>query len=232
LLTILKTNVNAKNLPCRIFEIADTFIPAEKKGNLPVEKTKLSLVCDSSFRDLRGVIEGLINSFDRDAQTIFAPEDLVWAETGAQILRDRKNYGVAGIVSRAVKEKYDFTELSPCAAELDFEALLGLQKGDIKVKPIPRFPAIQRDLSIIVNENIRWNNIIDAIKTKAPVVLEKIQFVGIYRGEGIPPGKKSVTLSLRFRDEDGTLTHETVDSFQSEIVSSLNKCVAAELRTV
>ena len=232
LLTVLKTNVNAKNLPCRIFEIADTFIPAEQKGNLPVEKTKLSLVCDSSFRDLRGVIEGLINSFDRDAQTIFATEDLVWAEMGAQILIDRKNYGVAGIVSRAVKEKYDFTELSPCAAELDFEALLCLQKGDIKVRPIPRFPAIQRDLSIIVNENIRWTDIIDAIKSKAPVALEKIQFVGIYRGEGIPSDKKSVTLSLRFRDEDGTLTHEIVDSFQSEIVSSLNKRVAAELRTV
>jgi phenylalanyl-tRNA synthetase beta chain len=232
LLTVFKTNVNAKNLPCRIFEIADTFITAEQKGVLPVEKTKLSLVCDGNFRNLRGVIEGLINSFDRKVQTVFTPVDLVWAETSAQILIDGKNCGVAGIVSGVVKEKYDFTELSPCAAELDFEMLLGLQKGDIKVKPIPRFPAIQRDLSIIVNENIRWTDIIDAIKIKAPVVLEKIQFIGIYRGEGIPSGKKSVTLSLRFRDEDGTLTHETVDSFQFEIVSSLNKCVAAEFRTV
>jgi phenylalanyl-tRNA synthetase beta chain len=231
LLTVLKTNVNAKNLPCRIFEIADTFIPAEKKGILPIEKTKLSLVCDGSFRDLRGVIEGLINTFDKDTQTVFAPEGLVWAEMGAQILIDGKNCGVAGIVSRAVKEKYDFIGLSPCAAELDYEILLGLQKGDIKVKPIPRFPAIQRDLSIIVNENIRWADIINAIKTKAPVVLENIQFVGIYRGEGIPSDKKSVTLSLLFRDEDGTLTHQTVDRFQSEIVSNLNKSVAAELRT-
>ncbi|MHC4641729.1 MAG: phenylalanine--tRNA ligase subunit beta [Planctomycetota bacterium] len=232
LLTVLKTNVNARNLPCRIFEIADTFIPAEKKGVLPVEKTKLSLVCDGNFRDLRGVIEGLIKSFDKDAQTVFVPTNLGWAETGAQILIDGENIGVAGIAGRAVKEKYDFTELAPCAAELDFEMLLVLQRSDIKVKPIPRFPAIQRDLSIIVDENTCWADITDAVKTEAPTELENIQFVGIYRGQGIPTDKKSVTLSLRFRDEDGTLTHETVDNFQTDIVKNLNKCVSADLRTV
>ncbi|MHC4545728.1 MAG: phenylalanine--tRNA ligase subunit beta, partial [Planctomycetota bacterium] len=82
LLTILKTNVNAKNLPCRIFEIADTFLPADKKGVLPIEDTKLAMVCDSNFRDLRGVIEGLIKSVNREAQTVFAPADLLWAQTG------------------------------------------------------------------------------------------------------------------------------------------------------
>jgi len=232
LLTVLKTNVNAKNLPCRIFEIADTFVPAEKKGVLPIENTKLAMVCDSNFRDLRGVIEGLIKSIDREAQTVFAPADLLWAQTGSQIMVNDKVAGVAGIIGRAVKEKYDFTELSPCAAELDFELMLSLQRGAIKVKPIPRFPAIQRDLSIIVDEKICWADIIDAIKTKAPTELENIQFVGIYRGEGIPSGKKSVTLSLRFRDEDGTLTHETVDRFQTDIVKNLDKRVEAQLRTV
>ncbi len=231
LLTVLKTNVNAKNMPCRIFEIADTYVPADQKGTLPVEKAKLALVSDSIFRDLRGVIEGLIKSIDRDAQAVFEPTDLVWAETGAQILIKGKTCGTAGVVSRAVKEKYDFTELSPCAAELDFETLLALKRGDIKVKPIPRFPAIQRDLSIIVDENIRWADIIEAVKQKATPELENIQFAGIYRGQGIPTGKKSITLSLRFRDEDGTLTHEKVDSFQNNIVKNLNKCVSADLRT-
>jgi phenylalanyl-tRNA synthetase beta chain len=232
LLAVLKTNVNAGNLPCRIFEIADTYIPDSKKAKLPLEKTKLTLVCDSKFRDLRGVIEGLVKSIDRNIQAVFTPVDLVWAEVGAQILIDGKNFGVAGIIGRAVKEKYDFTELSPCAAELDFELLLALQRGDIKVKSIPRFPAIQRDLSIIVDENVSWAQVIEAVKQKATPELENIQFVGIYRGQGIPSGKKSVTLSLRFRDEDGTLTHELVGGFQTEILNSLNKYIAAQLRTV
>jgi len=232
LLNVLKTNANAGNLPCRIFEIADTFVPADKEGVLPTENTKLAIVCDSDFRALWGVIEDLIKSVDRDANTVFEPAHLIWAENGARILINEKVAGVAGIVGGAVKQKYDFTDLSPCAAELDFDMFLALQRGAIKVEPIPRFPAIQRDLSIIMDEKIRWSDIIDAVKKKASVELENIQFVGIYRGEGIPSGKKSVTLSLRFRDEDGTLTHETVDRFQADIVDNLNKRVGARLRTV
>jgi len=235
LLGVLKTNINAKNSPCRIFEIADTFVPRpqrDKESNLPIEKTKVALVCDSNFRDLRGVIEGLIKSVDRDAQTVFTPAGLVWAQTGAQVVVNGEVIGTAGIVSKAVKQKFDFKELSPAAAELEFERLFALQRGTVKVKAIPRFPAIQRDLSIVVNDKKSWADIIDAVKQKASPELENIQFVGIYRGEGIPSGKKSVTLSVRFRDEDGTLTHETVDRFQADIVENLKSLVGAKLRTV
>jgi phenylalanyl-tRNA synthetase beta chain len=232
LLGVLKTNVNAKNLPCRIFEIADTFVPTERQGELPIQKAKLALVSDGDFRDLRGVIEGLINSLARDIQINFVPAELLWAQTGAEILLDSQPLGTVGIISQAVREKLDFKDLTPCAAELEFEQLMSLARGAIKVKPIPRFPAIQRDLSIIVDEEIRWAEIIKAIESKAIPELEDVRFVGIYRGKGIPSGRKSVTLSLRFRDEDGTLTHETVDNFETEIVRSLNESVAAELRTV
>ncbi len=233
LLGVLKTNVNAKNLPCRIFEIADTFVPAESQGGeLPIQKTKIAMVCDGDFRDLRGVIEGLINSIGRNAQIDFAPVDLIWAQTGANILLNSQLIGTAGIVSQAVRQKLDFKDISPCAAELDFEQLMSLAGGAVKVRPIPRFPAIERDLSIIVGEAIPWADIIKTIKSKASGELEDIRFVGIYRGKGIPSGSKSVTLSLRFRDEDGTLTHETVDGFEADIVRSLAETVAAELRTV
>ena len=235
LLGVLKTNLNAKNLPCRIFEIADTFVPRPERGKentLPIEKTKLALVCDSDFRDLRGVIEGLIKSIDRDTQTVFTPLGLVWAQTGSQIVANGNVIGTAGIVSQAVRDKFDFKDLSPCAAELDFEQLSALQSGAMKVKPIPRFPAIQRDLSIIVDEPVAWADIVGAVNKKASAELEEIQFVEIYRGKGIGPGKKSVTLSLRFRDEDGTLTHDTVDRFQADIVESLAKSLDAKLRAV
>jgi len=115
---------------------------------------------------------------------------------------------------------------------MKFEPLLALQSGAVKVQPLPRFPAIQRDLSIIVHEGIRWADIIEAIRKKASDQLEDIQFVGIYHGKGIPPGKKSVTFSLRFRDEEGTLTHDMVDGFQADIVKSLARFVGAELRAV
>ena len=232
LLNVLKTNLNAKNVPCRIFEIADAFIPTGKAGELPIEKTKLAIVCDSDFHLLRGVIEGLIKSINNDAQAVFTPADLLWAQTGAQILVDSKPIGIAGVVSQAVINKFDFKELAPSVAELDFDQLLALQTGPVKVKPIPKFPAIQRDLSIIVDESVPWTNIEAAVNKKSPNELQDIQFVGIYRGRGIPSGKKSVTFTLTFRDEDGTLTHDAVDGFEKTIVGSLNNSVGAKLRTL
>ncbi len=232
LLGVLKTNVNAKNLPCRIYEVADTFVPTGDKRSLPVEEAKLAMVCDGDFRTLRGAIEGLVKRIDRNAQLEFRPAKLIWAEGGAEITVNGNIMGSAGIFSPAVRQKFDFKDLSPVGAELEFERLAKLQSGPLKVTPIPRFPAIQRDLSIVVDESVRWSDIVEAVTKKAPDELEDVTFVDIYRGKGIPPGRKSVTLSLCFRDEQGTLTHETVDGFQAHIVAGLAQSVGAELRAV
>jgi phenylalanyl-tRNA synthetase beta chain len=232
LLGVLKTNLNVGNSPCRIFEIADTFVPtAESNTALPVEKTKLALVCDSDFRDLRGVVEGLITNINRDAQVVFAPAEQAWAQTAAEITVDGSRIGFASVVSDTLKDKFDFEDVTACAAELEFEALLTLQRGELKARSIPRFPAIVRDLSLIVDEQVRWADIVKAVNKKAPAELEQTCFIGIYRGEAISPGKKSVTLSLKFRDADGTLTHESVDRLEADIVAELTSSVGAELRT-
>jgi len=232
LLGVLKTNVNAGNLPCRIYELADTFAPADDRSKLPAEETRLALVCDGDLRDICGVVEGLIKSIHREAEIIFVPGDVVWAQAGANIMVNGKAMGSAGIISEAIRDKFDFKELKPCAAELSFESLLALPCGPVKVKPIPRFPAVERDLSLIVNEEVRWSEIIEAVRDSAGAELEDIQFVGIYRGKGIGEGQKSLTLSLQFRDENGTLTHEAVDAFEQPIVEALAQAVGAERRTV
>ncbi|MFZ0034687.1 MAG: phenylalanine--tRNA ligase subunit beta [Sedimentisphaerales bacterium] len=235
LLTVIKTNLNVKNTPCRVFEIADTFVPRtgrSKADTLPIEKTKLAIACDGDFSLLRGAVDGLIKSVNRDAEVVFTPAELVWAQTGAQIIVNSKLIGVAGVVSHAVKDKFDFKNVTPCAAELDFELLSTLQTGPVKVKSIPKFPAIERDLSIVVAEDVRWTDIAAAVNKKSPNELEDVRFVGIYRGKGIPSGQKSLTLTLRFRDQDGTLTHETVDHFQTDILNSLTEATGAQLRTL
>jgi len=192
------------------------------------------LVCDcrcAGIRDLRGVVEGLILNINRDAQIDFAPAEQAWAQTAAEIMVNGSRIGFAGVVSDALKDKFDFEDVTACAAELEFEALLALQSGELKVKPIPRFPAIVRDLSLIVDERVRWADIVGAVNRKASAELEQTCFVGIYRGKTIPVGKKSVTLSLRFRDADGTLTHDSVDRLEADIVAELTSSVGAELRT-
>ncbi len=232
LLEVLRTNVNARNLPCRIYEMADTFVPAGAKDSLPQERTKVALVTDEGLRPLRGAVESLIRSLHRTVDVRFEPAKLAWAEVGARILANGREIGQAGVFSDAVRQKYDFKDLTPCGAELDFEELMALESGPIKIRPIPRFPAVDRDLSILVSEQTAWDGIAKAVESVAPPELEDIRFVDIYRGKGIAPGKKSVTLSLRFRDEDGTLTHDAVDRHQAAILESLAKAVGAELRTV
>ncbi|MBN1361623.1 MAG: phenylalanine--tRNA ligase subunit beta [Sedimentisphaerales bacterium] len=232
LLGVLKTNANARNLPCRLFEMADTFVASDDKDALPTEGMKLALVCDSDLRQVRGAVEGLIKRLDPHADVTFVPADLNWAEVGAHVTVGGNVIGTAGIFAQAVREKLDFKDMSPVGAELDFEALLALKAGPIKIRPIPRFPAIERDLSIVVSEETPWAHIAKAVEDSAPAELEDIRFVDIYRGKGISSGRKSVTLSLRFRDDDGTLTHETVDGYQAAIVESLSLAVEAQLRTL
>jgi phenylalanyl-tRNA synthetase beta chain len=232
LLEVLKTNVNAKNLPCRIYEIADTFIPTGVKDALPRERAKLGLVADGEFRVLRGAVEGLIQRIHHGAAVEFVPAELPWAQAGARVLVNGRILGEAGVFSDAIRQRFDFKDLAPCGAELDFDELLELGSGSVKIKPIPRFPAIERDLSIVVAEPVRWAEIGRAVREVAPAELEDVRFVDIYRGKGVSPGTKSVTLSLRFRDEDGTLTHEAVDQYQAAILESLKRAIAAELRTL
>jgi len=232
LLGVLKLNYNAGNLPCKVYELANTFKPTDgASGELPIEKTKLGLVCDGRLRDIRGVIEGLVDTLDRDAQVTFAQGQVPWANVGAEIrLNEDTVIGCMGIVSQQVRNEFDLKDMSVCAAELDFERLIELETKSKKIKPIPRFPAVVRDLSIIVDEQTTWADITAAIKRKSSRQLEKVDFAGIYRGRPIAEDKKSVTISLRFRDEDGTLTHEAVDQLEKAIVQELHESLSAELR--
>jgi phenylalanyl-tRNA synthetase beta chain len=227
---VIKTNHNVGNTPCRLFEIADTYIPAEA-GKLPVEKTRLTITCDSDFRDIKGVVDGLLKTVAGDSVVKFEPCEINWAQAGVKIIANNKQLGLVGMASQQVLDRFDFKHTTICGAELDLEQLLALHAGSIKVKQLPKFPAVKRDLSLILSEDVVWANIESAVHRKAPAELEELQFVDIFRGKSIPEGKKSVTLSLWFRDADGTLTHEAVDHFQADILKSLTESIGAELRT-
>ncbi|AQT68691.1 Phenylalanine--tRNA ligase beta subunit [Anaerohalosphaera lusitana] len=231
LMGVLQNNHNAKNSPCKVFEMATTFKP-KAGADLPEEKTRLSLVCDSEFRVIKGVVEGLIRKLSRDAQIEFKPADAGWWTAGVDVFVGGKLLGKCGVVSDKVRNSFGLKEVKDVsAAELDFGVLLEMFGGVSAAKPIPRYPAVTRDLSLVVDEGVLWQEIEKCILQKAPAELEKVDFVGIYRGKQIDQGKKSVTVSLRFRDEDGTLTHERVDEFEKVIFDSLRDSLDATLRT-
>lgn len=229
LLGVMRSNYNVKNIPCRLYEIANTFKPST--DDLPVERTKVAIATDDDFRTLRGTIEGLIRTADSNAAIDLIPTDLNWASAGANVIVNENSIGICGIVSANVADHFNLKETSVAIAEIDFDALLDISGNLTALKPIPRFPAVTRDLSLIVDENITWAAIVETIKRKRPAELEDVNFTGIYRGKPIPAGQKSITISLRFRDEDGTLTHEVVDKFETDILAELTGSLRAKLRT-
>ncbi len=232
LISVMQSNYNVGNRPCRLFELANTFISDvnHKPGQLPNEHTRIGLVMDDDFRVMRGVIEELVQSIALDSTLEFKPASFKWTQTGAEILLDGEVIGVAGLLNDKTAAQFDLDKQVVTAAELDFDLLLEKSGAIPAAKPIPRFPAIVRDLSLIVDEPVAWAQITSVVQDKAPAELEQIDFGGLYRGKPIPNGKKSITVSLRFRDEQGTLRHETVDGFQDAILTGLTDALGAELR--
>lgn len=226
---VLRLNRNMRNSPCKAFEISATF--KARPGHLPEERAKLGLICDGDIRVIRGAVEGLVGMLNRDAVVAFEPARLAWAGIAANIVVNGKNIGYAGMMDKAVLDKVGIDSPAASAAELDCQMLAELQTGPAQVRPIPRFPAIDRDLSIVIDEQIRWAEVAAAVSKAATNEMEQVRFIDIYRGKGVPAGKKSLTLSLRFRDEDGTLTHDQVDAMQAAILKQLEGSVGAVLRT-
>ncbi|MCE5340324.1 MAG: phenylalanine--tRNA ligase subunit beta [Planctomycetaceae bacterium] len=228
LLEVFSRNVHAGNKNIRMYELANVF--AKTPDGKHIEHTSLAAVCDGDFRIIRGAIEGAIKNISASANVSFEPAEVFWAKTGAKILVNGNAFGFAGIIKDQILSGFDIKITNVCGAEINFNMLLDLQAEQIKAKPLPKFPSIVRDLSLIVDEPVQWSKIQEIVASKAPAELEIMNFVGIYRGKPIVQGKKSVTLSLVFRDEDGTLKHEIVDGWQKDIVAALASAVGAELR--
>ena len=229
LLDILKSNYNMGNRNCRLFEIADTFVTGS--GGLD-ERTKIAMVCNDDLRFVRSVVDGIGKILDRDVILEFKPCELKWAVAGAEIYINGVVVGTAGVISKSVSSQYGFKDITPCAFELDLQTLIELKSEAKPIKHLPKFPSVSRDLSLILDEQTTWTQIEETAKENAPRELENIRFVDIYRGKPISVGNKSVTLELTFRDDDGTLTHERVDGFESLILDNLKTKLKAELRAV
>ncbi len=230
LLEVLGRNYNSGSKNIKIYEIANVFKKLQDGSH--TEHCSLAALCDGDFRILKGAIEGGIKTVNGAVKVGFNPADVFWAKSGAQITFNGQNIGSAGVIKDQILSEMGIKAALVCAAEINFDQLASIEKNAVKMKPLPKFPAISRDLSLIIDEPIQWQRIKEIIQSKAPNELEEIKFDGIYRGKPIPAGKKSVTVSLCFRDEDGTLKHQTVDGWEKDIVSTLCGTIGAELRKV
>jgi phenylalanyl-tRNA synthetase beta chain len=110
------------------------------------------------------------------------------------------------------------------------EPLLAHWPPEISVAPPPAFPAIERDLSLVVSDDVEWHAISSLIEGLQLAAFDSVEYVGVFRGKQLSAGQKSLTLRLRFRAEDRTLTHEEVDAPVAQAVEACASQLNAELR--
>lgn len=137
--------------------------------------------------------------------------------------------GLFGLLSDAAIRAFDL-DVPVVAAELGLDPLIAGFPPASLAHALPSYPHIERDLSLILDETVRWSDLVGVVEELALDRLESCDFVGAFRGKQIGPGKKSVTMRLRFRDAERTLRHEEVDPQAEAVVLQINARFGAELR--
>ncbi|MBN1554530.1 MAG: phenylalanine--tRNA ligase subunit beta [Phycisphaerae bacterium] len=229
LLKAVKTNQDVGNTDVSLFELAAVFPPGGANG-LPAEYIELALVSTRGQRDARGALEATVRRIAPEAKvTIESAEG--FADT---ILLNSQLAGRIGTISPARSEvihKHYGLEKNVGFATLRFDLLAQHAQLTRTTRLLPKFPPIHRDLSLIMDETATWGELAAAIaRVEQPLRVEET-YVTTYRGKPIPKGKKSVTVALEYRSNEGTLTNEQVDQQVRDLLTALQKTLAVELRT-
>ena len=139
------------------------------------------------------------------------------------------NVATLGEVNPEVLDNYMISKRA-YIAEVNLTKLVKYSKSNKKYVEVPKFPAVERDIAVIVNEEVEVGEIERIITKRAKKLLESIKLFDIYRNEKIGANKKSVAYSLIFRDKNKTLGDEEINTVMDDIVLELEKKIGAELR--
>ncbi len=234
LLQCRKVNQDAGNASVKLFEAASCW---QRVSGAIQETRVLAMLADAespelAMRGVRGTIEELVESLggaSAVSSMVITPVEHVMWSVGASVSLQGRHIGSYGLLSDTLQARFDL-QGKVVLAELALEALLSLYPPARGSSALPRFPGIERDLSVIVADAVAWSAIESAVRTAGPAMLESLRFVGTYRGKPIEKGRKSVTLRMLFRDASRTLRHDEVDPQVRSVVEQLKSVVGAELR--
>lgn len=240
LLRCRKLNQDAGNSEVKLFEIASGW---QKDSGSIAEQRSLTLLRDATdgqqaLRETRSTIEEILTmlagskiadrSNDEDS-IVITPIEVEGYSVAAAVVLSCEPLGVFGVIDAPLADAFGL-QTTLVAAQLDLESLIKLYPSTHEAGELPKYPAIERDLSVVVDEATPWQSIADTISDANPALLESADFVGTYRGKQVGQGKKSVTLRMQFRDPSTTLRHEQVDPQVETVVKALGEKVGAELR--
>lgn len=233
MLDILSRNYNYRNPSAKLFEIGKVFIPSDDK-KLPDEPYKITMGMygnNADFFDIKGICEELFAGLNVQNVKYTAVNDNPTFHPGrcAKIMAGGKTLGIIGEIHPAVCRKYGL-ETSVYVGELDFENIFLNIKTDIKFKELPKYPAVTRDIAMLVDKTVPVADIEEIVKKASGKLLESISLFDVYEGEQIPEGKKSVAYNAVYRASDRSLTGDEVQKVFDKAVKNLEHQLGAQLR--
>ncbi|MCI9554608.1 MAG: phenylalanine--tRNA ligase subunit beta [Oscillibacter sp.] len=232
MLEILARNCHYRNKAVRLYELGRTYFAKNDGSGMAGEPKVLSLGGyggGMDFFQLKGAVEALLEG-------LRIPDVRFEAETGnpsyhpgrcARVFRGGYLLGVLGQIHPAVAENYD-VDCELYAAELNFSALFENMGGAPVYQPLPRFPAVTRDIALVCDKALPVGKLEDCIRRGAKGLLKSVSLFDVYTGKGVPEGKKSVAFNLELRADDRSLTSQEAD----EDVKGILELLAKELDSV
>ncbi len=227
MLTVLATNYNRKNAAVRFFEVSKLFRPLSLPlTEQPEEIPALSLGLygkDEDFFTLKGIVETLLANFGVDAEYARSNEPYLHPGRQAAVTVGDTVIGTFGEVHPDTAAKYDL-DTRAYVAELRLQPLFeAIEKVRVLYKPLPRFPAVERDLALLCDEALPVAEIQKTIAKAGGKLLETVTLFDVYQGAQIAAGKKSVAFSLYFRSAEGTLSDADIDPVLKKIFARLEE---------
>lgn len=234
MLSSLSTNYNRRNESAGLFEIAKVYIPKSVPvTELPDEPVKVTIGMygNTDFFGIKGIVEHTIDTLGiKDAE--FLPEkNIFWMHPGrtARIEIGGKYAGYVGELHPQVAHNYGIGTRVYIAV-MDEKTLIDASDLITVYKPLPKYPAMVRDISMLVKDEVYVRDIEKEIELNGGNLVENIALFDVYKGGQISEGDKSVSFSITFRAQDRTLVDEDVNSVMNNILESLEKKFGASLR--
>ena len=180
------------------------------------------------FFELKGVLEPIAEYNHMENINFSQVEKPSWADKDVylNILRGNSIIGSLGLAQVSVMNDAGIKRTNIAIFELDFDSLVPFKSRTNEFTHLPQFPLVEKDLSLLVDENITWKEISETIR---PMVKE-LEFIEEYHGDKIPEGKKSITLRIKIGNNDSTMTSEQITSKVGGILKVLNKKLKIVLR--
>ena len=213
-----------------LFEIANTYAPSPE-GVLPDERTRLALVASRDFRGLKGIVETLLDRLHIEQPLTALPVEVPMLAPGraAELRLGDALLGYIGELDPARLESLELRE-SCAATELELDVLLKEAVLVAQNRPMPPFPGVVRDLSLVVARDLPWGKLEDVVRAAAGPKLEAVHYLDTFEGGNLPEGTQSLHFGMTFRHPERTLTGEEVEAAVKAVVAASELQLGARLR--